>query len=104
MKKFIYVNVIVAWLNLLFFAGATVCFLALVARHGWDENRKDLALEGKTGFLFPSEDEDALRALLGDAKLRERMGNAGRRVEKIYSWQREVGEYLGLRDAALEAG
>jgi glycosyltransferase involved in cell wall biosynthesis len=63
---------------------------------------EELVVEGKTGFLVPSEDvdalRDALRKALTDSTLRERMGAASRlRVEKEYSWEnvaRQYSEYL----------
>lgn len=63
---------------------------------------EELVLDGETGLLVPSEDvdalRDALRKILSDAALREKMGAASRlRVEREYSWEsvaRQYSEYL----------
>ena len=42
----------------------------------------EILLEGRTGFLFPPDDvdalDDALRRLIADSEERDRMGHAGR--------------------------
>ena len=63
---------------------------------------EELVLDGETGLLVPSEDvdalRDALRTVLSDAVLREKMGTASRlRVEREYSWESvalQYSEYL----------
>ena len=62
---------------------------------------EELVMDGETGLLFPSESVDSLRAalkqLLTDASLRQRMGVASRRrVEEYYSWQSAAGQYAHL--------
>lgn len=62
---------------------------------------EELVMDGETGLLFPSESVDSLRAalkqLLTDASLRQRMGVASRRrVEEYYSWQSAAGQYSHL--------
>ncbi|HEY5982676.1 MAG TPA: glycosyltransferase family 4 protein [Anaerolineales bacterium] len=62
---------------------------------------EELVVGGETGLLVPPEDADALRdslrALLGDASTRERMGTAARQraVEK-YSWAATAKRYREL--------
>ena len=62
---------------------------------------EELVVDGETGLLFPSEDVSALRSalrqLLTNASLRQAMGDAScRRVEKKYSWDDVVKQYLRL--------
>lgn len=62
---------------------------------------EELVVDGETGLLVPPEDVDALRralkTLLLDADLRQRMGTAGRaRVEEKFSWRRSAQSYLTL--------
>ena len=59
---------------------------------------EELVLDGETGLLFPSEDVNALRALLRklltDASLRQSMGAASRRrAEEYYSWENAARQY-----------
>lgn len=59
---------------------------------------EELVVEGETGFLVPSEDadglRDALRIILTDPALREKMGAASRlRVERNYTWQKVAEQY-----------
>jgi len=60
-----------------------------------------LVKDGKTGLLVPRGDEKALEAalerLIGDATLRRRLGEAGRRlVKEEFSWERIAGQYERL--------
>jgi glycosyltransferase involved in cell wall biosynthesis len=62
---------------------------------------EELVVDGITGLLTPSEsvDElrDALRKILTDSTLREKMGIASRlRVEQNYTWQKVAGQYQSL--------
>jgi glycosyltransferase involved in cell wall biosynthesis len=64
-------------------------------------------MSGQTGFLVEPFDVDALAEmlciLLTDAKMRERMGEAGRHtVEKFYTWERVVDSILRLYHGVLE--
>ncbi len=59
---------------------------------------EELVVDGETGLLFPSEDVDSLRAalrkLLTDAALRQKMGSASRRhMEESYSWKSTARQY-----------
>jgi glycosyltransferase involved in cell wall biosynthesis len=59
---------------------------------------EELVIEGETGFLIPSENvdalRDALRKILTDPSLREKMGAASRqRVEQEYSWENVARQY-----------
>jgi glycosyltransferase involved in cell wall biosynthesis len=61
----------------------------------------------ETGVLFPPEDslalQNALRELLPNAELREKMGAAARkRVEAQYSWDKVAQAYLDLMNSAME--
>ena len=52
---------------------------------------EELVLDGETGKLVPTEDVESLREslgpFLGDAKMREQMGNAAhQKVESSFSW------------------
>jgi glycosyltransferase involved in cell wall biosynthesis len=66
----------------------------------------ELVIPGETGVLVPTDDPEALgaalRSLLLDASMRERMGRAGRaRVEKDFTWGHTAEEYEAiLRRAA----
>jgi phosphatidylinositol alpha-1,6-mannosyltransferase len=58
-------------------------------------------MDGKTGYLVRSEDiaalQEALKKLLADAALRERMGMASRQyVEENYSWESTAQQYAML--------
>lgn len=62
---------------------------------------EELVVGGETGYLVPSEDVEALRAalkqLLRDPALRERMGRASRQhVEVNYSWESTAQQYALL--------
>jgi glycosyltransferase involved in cell wall biosynthesis len=64
---------------------------------------EELVLDGETGLLVPPEDVDALREalrhILVDANMRERMGSASRRyVADNYSWQRVAEQYAQILD------
>ncbi|HEY6835387.1 MAG TPA: glycosyltransferase family 4 protein [Gaiellaceae bacterium] len=66
----------------------------------------DLVVDGETGLLVPPRDVGALRAalerLLGDEKLRERLGAAAReRARTSFSWDRVTDETLAAYDEAL---
>ena len=62
---------------------------------------EELVLDGKTGYLFPSEDigslQAALRKMLSDPILREQMGATSRlHAEANYSWASTAGQYALL--------
>ena len=62
---------------------------------------EELVSNGETGFLFPSEDiealRDALRKLISDTVLRQTMGNVARRhMEERYSWAATAEQYALL--------
>lgn len=62
---------------------------------------EELVSNGETGFLFPSEDiealRDALRKLISDTVLRQTMGNVARRhMEERYSWAATAKQYALL--------
>jgi glycosyltransferase involved in cell wall biosynthesis len=62
---------------------------------------EELVLDGKTGYLFPSEDIEslqmALKKILGDPALREQMGKAARlHTETNYSWESTARQYALL--------
>ena len=62
---------------------------------------EELVSNGETGFLFPSEDIEALRnalhKLISDAALRQTMGNVARRhMEERYSWAATAKQYALL--------
>jgi glycosyltransferase involved in cell wall biosynthesis len=70
--------------------------LPVIASH--IAGNEELVVDGETGLLFPSEDVDslrtALRKLLTDATLRQKMGNASRRhMEENYSWESTARQY-----------
>src|SRR5215204_6101437 len=70
--------------------------LPVIASH--IAGNEELVVDGKTGLLFPSEDVEslrvALRKLLTDAALRQKMGNASRRyMEENYSWKNTARQY-----------
>jgi len=62
---------------------------------------EELVVDGETGLLVPSEDvealREALRKLILDASLRQRMGTASRhRVEASYNWESVAKQYALL--------
>ena len=62
---------------------------------------EELVLDGKTGYLFPSEDIESLQAALekivSDPGLRQRMGSASRlHAETNYSWASTAQQYALL--------
>ena len=62
---------------------------------------EELVVDGETGILVPSEDVDslreAIRAMILDAGLREKMGFASRRrVENNYNWESVARQYALL--------
>ena len=62
---------------------------------------EELVLDGETGYLVPSEDVQALQAalkkVLRDPALREKMGRASRQyVEVNYSWESTAQQYMRL--------
>jgi glycosyltransferase involved in cell wall biosynthesis len=64
---------------------------------------EELVLDGETGLLVPPENVDALRealrCILVDANMREKMGSASRRyVADNYSWQRVAEQYAQILD------
>jgi glycosyltransferase involved in cell wall biosynthesis len=66
----------------------------------------DLVVDGETGLLVPPGDVDALRGalrrLLGDAELRRRMGEAGRRRARArFSWEAATAATIEAFEAAL---
>src|SRR5262249_49590588 len=59
----------------------------------------EMVRHGETGFLADTQDEwtDAIRQLAADPALRQRMGNAGRRVvEREYMWTRAAALWLEI--------
>lgn len=70
----------------------------------------ETVVDGETGILFPPGDAQALaralRRLMDDAGLRERMGRAGReRAERVYDWDAVVeSRYLPLLERTLGSG
>ncbi|MCZ6598264.1 MAG: glycosyltransferase, partial [Planctomycetota bacterium] len=68
---------------------------------------EDAIADGETGFLVehdPGAVADALRRLLGDEALRERMGRAGRRRAEKMDWDGNAEEVLALYREALASG
>jgi glycosyltransferase involved in cell wall biosynthesis len=66
----------------------------------------DLVVDGETGLLVPPRDVPALRAalerLLGDAELRRRLGEAGRRrVQEHFSWPAVTDQTIQAYEDAL---
>jgi glycosyltransferase involved in cell wall biosynthesis len=62
---------------------------------------EELVLDGKTGYLFPSEDIESLQAalkkIMDDPALREQMGAASRlHAQSNYSWASTAGQYALL--------
>jgi L-malate glycosyltransferase len=63
----------------------------------------EVVIDGKTGFLFPSTDVDALaekiRVLIDSPTLRKEMGLTGRKfVEENYSWEGSVKKMIDIYD------
>lgn len=71
---------------------AAACGTATVASDS--PGLRDSVRHGETGLLVPHGDVDALadslRAILGDASLRERLGQAARRFAEAFSWDRSA--------------
>ncbi|MGA7192556.1 MAG: glycosyltransferase family 4 protein [Anaerolineales bacterium] len=68
---------------------------------------EELVLDGETGKLVPTEDVESLREslgpFLGDAKMREQMGNAAhQRVESSFSWNRVTEHYELILEKAVK--
>ncbi len=67
---------------------------------------KEIIEDGKTGLLVepgnPSELAGAIDRLLSDKKLRERMGDAGRRTAMRYTIEASVGQMMKIYDRLLE--
>ena len=68
---------------------------------------KDLVVDGETGLLVPPGDvqalREALRRLLDDRGLRERLGQAAReRAREHLSWDRYVASMRTAYDEALK--
>ncbi len=89
------------------FGGKTLIYMAMgipvVAQR--THNNAKVIIEGETGFLAESEDEwfNALSTLVEDAKLRKKMGKAGRlRVENDFSVRKNASRYFRLIEAVLE--
>jgi glycosyltransferase involved in cell wall biosynthesis len=62
---------------------------------------EELVVDGETGYLVPPEDiealQNALKKLLNDASLRQKMGLASRRrAEETYSWESTAKQYALL--------
>ena len=68
---------------------------------------RDIVLDGETGLLVPPGDGEALRAalarMIGDARLRARMGEAARRRALDFAPQRVVPQFEDAYRAAIEA-
>ncbi|MDP6361362.1 MAG: glycosyltransferase, partial [Planctomycetota bacterium] len=65
------------------------------------DGTREIVNEGETGFLVPSDDEEALATAMNEltdsVELRSRMGQAGRhRAETEYSMERMVERYESL--------
>lgn len=70
---------------------------------------REAVVHGETGFLVPPRDVDgltgAIRQLIEDSELRQRMGQAGRvRAVKCFAVERVVEQYLELYAELLESG
>jgi glycosyltransferase involved in cell wall biosynthesis len=68
---------------------------------------EELVSEGKTGLLIPPESAEALtealHKLIADPKVRQKMGQAGRKfVEENYSWKNTATQYQTLLEEAVE--
>ena len=67
----------------------------------------DLVEHGVNGYLFPPDDDAAMRSLIdslvSDASLRSRMGEAGRRAVLSRSWEAICSELLGHYDDVIGA-
>jgi glycogen(starch) synthase len=66
---------------------------------------EELVLNGETGALVPVEDvaalREALRPILLEAEMREKMGSAARpRVEQSFTWTRAAEEYQSILEKA----
>src|SRR6185312_12150781 len=66
----------------------------------------EIVVDGETGILVERGDHEGLAAaisrLLADARLRERMGNAGReRVRQLFTWERAVSRLEELYDGVV---
>ncbi|WP_336920843.1 glycosyltransferase family 4 protein [Aquipuribacter sp. SD81] len=68
---------------------------------------RDIVQHGVTGYRYAGEDDRGLRrqvaVLAGDAALRERMGEAGRRAVRTRSWEAVCDQLLGYYDEARAA-
>lgn len=66
----------------------------------------EAVVNGQTGFLVPPEDAGALSAtmtrLMTDAKLRERLGEAGRIRVRDFSWPDIAEQYASVYDEVLQ--
>jgi glycosyltransferase involved in cell wall biosynthesis len=67
----------------------------------------EVVVDGETGFLVPSDDERRmaarLKTLLGDSRLRQKMGAAGKlRAESVFSMEKTVSEYHRLYEKVLK--
>lgn len=67
----------------------------------------EVVVDGETGFLAPSDDDrrmaDRLKTLLGNSRLRQKMGAAGKkRAESMFSIEKTVSEYQRLYEQVLK--
>ncbi len=66
---------------------------------------KDIVRDGETGYLYEPESDAELRRrvaeVAGDAALRERMGEAGRRAVQSRSWEAVCDQLLGHYERAI---
>jgi L-malate glycosyltransferase len=65
--------------------------------------------EGVTGLIVPPQNaeklEEAIEKLVKDKQLREQLGKQGRqRAERIYNWENNLAEMMGIYDKLLTAG
>lgn len=68
-----------------------------------------VVIDGRTGILVPSEDVDLLAAamvkLIRDSALRERLGNAARKlIEEEFSSERMAADYLRVYEGVAASG